>query len=348
VYIYKKAGVFSQTAVPAILLKAMTMNKSINKFIINTILLILSNSSAFGQPKIKFDSLDYTMKPVKKYETAELKIPFKNIGNEPLIITNAQGSGTPYVTGPKEPVLPTGTGFIEFRIPANFAGTTVQRISINTNIDEKSIVLTIKLQIIEVTLMGDKVFGKVTGEDGLPLPGVSVAVEGTNRGTTSDTDGNYSVRAKQDQILVFSSAGMISQRINVTGNEMDVKLQERHDMPKDEAPYPYYRHIQREEGRGSIITVRDLKKSGNPKYNFKKNAGNNLFIIFISDTANLNNLDLEFQKKYKIIYSLSGNYGSKYLMTYNKFTFKYLIRKYKRDWLIESRKDAIGLDAFVK
>lgn len=51
--------------------------------------------------------------------------------------------------------------------------------------------------------------GTVTSaEDGLPLPGVSVIVKGTTRGVQTDFDGNYSIRASEGEILVFSFIGL--------------------------------------------------------------------------------------------------------------------------------------------
>jgi len=51
------------------------------------------------------------------------------------------------------------------------------------------------------------VSGKVTSEQGTPLPGVSVVVKGTNVGTSSGSDGNYSLRAAVGQVLQFRSIG---------------------------------------------------------------------------------------------------------------------------------------------
>ncbi|WP_051269619.1 SusC/RagA family TonB-linked outer membrane protein [Flavobacterium suncheonense] len=56
--------------------------------------------------------------------------------------------------------------------------------------------------------------GTVT-EAGLPLPGVSVVVKGTTRGTQTDMDGNYTIAAKTGESLVFSFIGMKDQTIVV-------------------------------------------------------------------------------------------------------------------------------------
>ncbi|MFI8605128.1 TonB-dependent receptor [Cellulophaga sp. HaHa_2_95] len=49
--------------------------------------------------------------------------------------------------------------------------------------------------------------GTVTDESGLPLPGVSVLVVGTTKGTQTDFDGNYAIVASQGQQLRFSYVG---------------------------------------------------------------------------------------------------------------------------------------------
>nr|WP_293165425.1 SusC/RagA family TonB-linked outer membrane protein [Allomuricauda sp.] len=51
------------------------------------------------------------------------------------------------------------------------------------------------------------VSGTVTGQDGLPLPGVSIIVVGTTNGTQTDFDGNYSITANTGQVLRFSYIG---------------------------------------------------------------------------------------------------------------------------------------------
>ena len=49
------------------------------------------------------------------------------------------------------------------------------------------------------------VSGKVTSsEDGSPLPGVSIAVKGTSKGTTTGADGSYKITVDNGVSLVFS------------------------------------------------------------------------------------------------------------------------------------------------
>jgi TonB-linked SusC/RagA family outer membrane protein len=72
-----------------------------------------------------------------------------------------------------------------------------------------------------------QVSGTVTSQDGVPLPGAAVVVEGTNRGSQTDFDGNYSVEASEGEVLVFSYLGMETQRITVGATTtINVTLQE--------------------------------------------------------------------------------------------------------------------------
>lgn len=66
-----------------------------------------------------------------------------------------------------------------------------------------------------ITAFGQTIRGTVSDGSGTPLPGVSIVVDGTIRGTTTDFDGNYSINASQGDILLFSYLGMKSQRITV-------------------------------------------------------------------------------------------------------------------------------------
>ncbi|MDP3352371.1 MAG: SusC/RagA family TonB-linked outer membrane protein [Flavobacteriaceae bacterium] len=75
--------------------------------------------------------------------------------------------------------------------------------------------------------------GKVTDASGA-LPGVSVVVKGTTKGTQTDFDGKYSLSANVGDVLVFSFVGMepqsktvgVANSINVTLNEDNTVLQE--------------------------------------------------------------------------------------------------------------------------
>lgn len=51
------------------------------------------------------------------------------------------------------------------------------------------------------------VTGTVIDEDGLPLPGVNIIVQGTSKGAQTDFDGNYNISVAEGQTLVYSFVG---------------------------------------------------------------------------------------------------------------------------------------------
>jgi len=70
------------------------------------------------------------------------------------------------------------------------------------------------------------VSGNITSSEGV-LPGVNVIEKGTNNGTTTSFEGNYSIKVKSGAILVFSSLGFKTQEINVEGKQIiNVTLEE--------------------------------------------------------------------------------------------------------------------------
>ncbi len=71
-----------------------------------------------------------------------------------------------------------------------------------------------------------KVSGKVTDSSGAPLPGVSVVIKGTTKGTITDSDGKYSISGLSDEnMLVFSFIGTTPQEIKVgSQSEINTKL----------------------------------------------------------------------------------------------------------------------------
>lgn len=71
-----------------------------------------------------------------------------------------------------------------------------------------------------------QVKGTITDSKGEPLAGVSVVVEGTTLGVITGADGEYSISAKNGQVLNFYLFGMKSQRVTVDGKILNVTMEE--------------------------------------------------------------------------------------------------------------------------
>lgn len=69
-----------------------------------------------------------------------------------------------------------------------------------------------------------KITGTVSDNAGIPLPGVSVLVKGTNNGAQTDFDGKYAIKAAPNQIIVFSYVGMKTQEVSASSTTINIKL----------------------------------------------------------------------------------------------------------------------------
>jgi TonB-dependent starch-binding outer membrane protein SusC len=69
------------------------------------------------------------------------------------------------------------------------------------------------------------IHGKVTDANGEQLPGVSVQVKGSKRGTLTRADGSFQIAAPEHAVLVFSYLGYQTQEISISGQQsLQIKL----------------------------------------------------------------------------------------------------------------------------
>lgn len=70
-----------------------------------------------------------------------------------------------------------------------------------------------------------RITGKVTGANGISLPGVSVTVKGGSGGTFTNNSGEYAITAAENAILTFSYIGYVDQEVAVNGrNVINIQL----------------------------------------------------------------------------------------------------------------------------
>ncbi|MBS1662201.1 MAG: SusC/RagA family TonB-linked outer membrane protein [Bacteroidetes bacterium] len=60
--------------------------------------------------------------------------------------------------------------------------------------------------------------GRITDQQGQPVPFATVVIKGTKTAASADADGNFSIKAKSGDILVVSGAGMTAKEATVTGS----------------------------------------------------------------------------------------------------------------------------------
>ena len=108
--------------------------------------------------------------------------------------------------------------------------------------------------------------GRVTDGSGSGLPGVTVKVKGTNQGTNSDMEGNYTISASPNATLVFSFIGFASQEIPV-GNQSTINVTMSDDVKAlEEVVVVGYGTAKRKDVTGSVqsVTSKDFNAGVNP------------------------------------------------------------------------------------
>jgi TonB-linked SusC/RagA family outer membrane protein len=109
--------------------------------------------------------------------------------------------------------------------------------------------------IVRLQAQEKTVSGSVTDATG-PLPGVSILIKGTNTGTETDFDGNYTIKAQQGNVLVFSFLGMITVEKTVgASNAINVLLKEDANV-LDEVVVVAYGTSSKEALTGAVTTIK--------------------------------------------------------------------------------------------
>ena len=117
--------------------------------------------------------------------------------------------------------------------------------------------LTVLLSVLTLsTWAQDKqVSGKVKDASGTGMPGVSIAVKGTQRGANSDVDGNYKIAVPENATLVYSYVGYKGQEIAVGGRSViDITLAEDNQV-LNEVVVVGYGTQKRKEISGTVSSV---------------------------------------------------------------------------------------------
>lgn len=107
-----------------------------------------------------------------------------------------------------------------------------------------------------VFAQGRNITGIVTSSDGEPIPSVNVLIKNTTIGVVTDLDGNYSITATTNDVLVFSFIGMRTQEITVgLGNVIDVILEDDAET-LGEVVVIGYGAVQKRDLTGSITSIK--------------------------------------------------------------------------------------------
>jgi TonB-linked SusC/RagA family outer membrane protein len=98
--------------------------------------------------------------------------------------------------------------------------------------------------------------GVVTDDQGIPLPGVSVVIKGSNVGVATNIDGEYSLEFDQENVvLIFSFVGMMPQEIAYSGQVVQNVTLTADTEQMAEVVVTGYQSISKERASGSFEKV---------------------------------------------------------------------------------------------
>ena len=121
---------------------------------------------------------------------------------------------------------------------------------------KKKPIIPVSEEIVEEEIIQRVVTGSVTDSDGTALPGATILEVGTNNGTSTDFDGNFSIELENDDAsLQISFIGFESQTVSVANTDnISVQLIEA-DSSLDEVVVTGYGTQLRRNITGSVATI---------------------------------------------------------------------------------------------
>ncbi len=100
-----------------------------------------------------------------------------------------------------------------------------------------------------------RITGKVTDNEGAPVPGVAIFVSGTSTATSTDLNGSYAIQAKDSDVLQFSCIGFEELSVPVAKRAViNVTLAESYES-LDDVVVTGYQTISKERATGSFDIV---------------------------------------------------------------------------------------------
>lgn len=112
-----------------------------------------------------------------------------------------------------------------------------------------------------------KITGKVTGDNGEPLAGVSVTVKGSAVGTSTDNNGNFTLIVPEKGTLIVSDIGYESQQMSINGQAViNIKLATAKKV-MDEVVVIGYGQASKRDLTGSIVKVDGKEVADKPNSN---------------------------------------------------------------------------------
>lgn len=135
------------------------------------------------------------------------------------------------------------------------------------------LMLTVFLLSVQLVWAQNKtVIGKVTdGKDGSPIPGASVTVKGSRSGTTTGSDGTFTLLVpEKSKALIISALGFEAQEAAISGSSVEVSLKAGATQSLDEVVVVGYGTKIKRDLTGNIARVKGAEVANTPVANFNQ------------------------------------------------------------------------------
>ncbi|WP_082014158.1 TonB-dependent receptor [Flavobacterium sp. AED] len=108
--------------------------------------------------------------------------------------------------------------------------------------------------------------GSVLSDDGQPLAGASILVEGSKNGTTSDFDGNFKISANEGANLMVSYIGYVDAKLKITSkNTYSIKLKSSLNSLSEVIVVGYTKEKKSDiAGAISVVKISDISQEASP------------------------------------------------------------------------------------
>lgn len=157
--------------------------------------------------------------------------------------------------------LTSTDGTIEAMLKEVATQTSLGFRQVNDQIDVRKV----NTPVVEQVILEDvTIRGIVRDENGDPLPGATISVQGSTIGTVTDLDGSYSITVPDNAVLVFSYIGYESTRIEI-GNRTEIDVTMRMDASSlEEVVVIGYGTTKRSDLTGAVSSVKSEQLTAYP------------------------------------------------------------------------------------
>lgn len=136
-----------------------------------------------------------------------------------------------------------------------------------------------------------EITGKVTDEQGGPLPGVSIVLKGSQRGTSTDTEGRYSISLAEGPeaagaVLIFSFVGYLPQEIAVGNRKLLDVILKVDTKALEEVVVVGYGTVSRRDITGAISSISEKTLKEVPVTNAQQMLQGRAAGVYVTQTSN--------------------------------------------------------------